>query len=698
MVNKLRINEDAFKISFIQVVPGAENEVIAELRAKCFSSGIDNFIILLALGVFDIVFICSPPEKGFDPVLTKTGLITQLKQVNRCFCFRYSGWGVKDFYSAIKEKKYVSISLMKLVSGIPMKEIQIDKLLYSGNSDDYFTFGSIGWNDVILIMTGNDLVSIINKTLTRSCDGSNVKKSYSIIATLPATDSDLDVLPIPPELSVEIMISVSPLRPILFSKDRNYDVISISGKHDFLAVPPKGISFKDLLSDIIAFRQNNVPIVYSTYTRFGLTNSNFASINDNTNTHEAYCYDDYCVIDESTLSYKDVSEIFNDSSALIVALTCNHLNNLFNNRVINDAFWDMRKYPSYVKKQGAELSEIAGRDIAITFAYNSSDLIRQGAEFRLFGTHGSIEDTVGQFTKYRGGAQKALLAIECIIDAILKAVSNNEMEWEGFVVPGGREFYVINEVIRVPYNVLWKPHTWWPIYHEIGHMIINVWEDVLRRDLPEIKVFLGRKRLHDNWFNIINEFAAETVGYKIGYGGDYSLYIYNAWKYLSQLSPDHDNISEYSVYVIRTFFVKIYDKLEKGEYNLDDLLNWDIIYDDLVKHFNYIGQTFFEDRYTSLNCFKMSRFIAALNTPIFSELYSWIKHRLQPGIEQQIHINPKTRGNSVEVISSLSEGKPWGDIVTDPDQVFSLYLKKKSHSFAESMAFIATFSAQYAIK
>lgn len=711
----------AFKMSFMQVVPGEEINVATELDSVCKDdASIEDYVILKGLGYYDIVFIFVS-KKGFDSHLSKYGLIKGIIRTSRFFCFQYelNSDDFTTFFETLRSSAFTSISLIKLSPWCEQQPDEIKKVLeYCTTRDKMkintgYAFGTLGWVDVAIIKSSDKIEDLLFDTFWSFSHKESIEiyKTYSSILIshkkLPSDDTVLkderkliDYFsqyqelsnPIHESIDAKIFITHEPGKSQSiydYWTSRNYELVTTTGRFDCCVKLVLEGSFAVFLAHLMHFRSVYQEDIESTETKLDLRfvpqDMPVASTRYRTS-----------IIN---YNFSELEETFGEAQALSLAGTINALNGLLQNKIISDAFTDLVNYFDYLIVTGKRITGSQARhEERIPFANKCSFLIKRGAELRLYGTHGTFEESVGHFTKLRGGVQKSLLAMEFLPSWIIKRVTQDRYTWSGFVVTGSREFLHLNEVVIVPYESLWKPKQWWAIYHEIAHILINNLPDLLDYDLPEIQMFLARKNIRNYWFHLVNEIAAEIIGYELGFFGDYELYMKLVWNYLTSLSPEFDKISPFSVYFVRTFFVKVYERMfVLKDMSPEDLDNYNLIYDELLKHIIEIRDKYFIPKGLSLD-FENSCFIAAENARLFKELYPWLEKRLNKFsnlLSFRCSDVELDLPNTNEVVKSIQEGRRWNGTVASPEAVLFRFLKTNDVKFEEEMAFILTFWNQY---
>jgi hypothetical protein len=347
----------------------------------------------------------------------------------------------------------------------------------------------------------------------------------------------------------------------------------------------------------------------------------------------------------------------------------------------------MLEYSNYIILAGEARKRINKTE---DFAIKVSESLRYGADLRLYGTYGRIEEVAGQFSSLRGGGQRALLAVAALPTCLMK---QKGIDWPGFIVSGTYKFSTQNCVIHVPTEALWEPHSWWALYHETAHLLIDYDSKLVNQDLKEIKLFLAHKEPRF-WLKQVTELAAEVIGYEFGFYGNFDLFMELIWNYLintlpAASSPGYDRLSSYEPYIIRTFFVFLFEEIYRKK-NLKVKVYYDDqkLYDLLLVHIEKIEKIIHTD-------FKEKQYIAAKSTVLFRELQPFAKHLYHRCNDWEIKNRPLSETSAINtnnVIDSIAEGKVWYGMIRHPEAVLYNLLIKESLTLEERVAAILTFA------
>jgi hypothetical protein len=698
----------------MQTLPGKEFHVAEGLRKACKKAGVENFIILKGFGAFDIVFILE--WKDFSQVLKDSGPIDGILKTSRSFCFEYEGGINKKFFETISEKTFLSLSLIKIKNDPQYYNYETEmKILDSHFEGDStfarFGFGTLGWSEIILIYCGKDINQVVKATLAPNMEGTirDIHKTYSLIAlnhdSLPQNHKNVrdiqEFLTASKELNVPIANDAKPWISVIsfpehcnaiynFWHDKGYDASDMVGQDDFQIYPPEGISWSQLLCDLMIFRIKFKNKIASTLTSISYKHTGKPRTGTATGKQNR---------GKPIFNYwsKDFKDTFKDSSNLLSG-AFKTLNGLSQNSLISNAFSDLKEYPDYITTTAKKFVLPA----RVNFAYQTNELLRKGAELRLYGTYGTIEENVGQFNKLRGGVHRSVDALGYLV---FKAIADVlDRKWQGFVTIGNQQFSNIHEVIMVPQEAIWNPGSWWAINHEIAHIIIDniqvkditdKFMGLMDPKLTELKLFVTQKNYASDWIGLVNEMAAEYVGYELGFYTDYDLFLKKVWGYIKSLIPKKSLAATLSMYAIRTYFVYFYERFFVGDGDRKLIGDYNYIYGDIIEHIEKI-----EGIQEDLNCEDAKKFyrdkyiVAAYYAPLFKELLPWLEKHFHPAmtdINCRRNKDELLDSNTRAVLLSLEEGIAWHDEIKYPEAVLCKLYQKKHLPFKLEIATILTF-------
>jgi hypothetical protein len=722
------IGKGAIKIACIQCIPGYEWDVQSELEILCRNNKkIQDYTFLKGVGSFDIILIYQTED--FGPQLRESGPIDHIIKSNLLLCFPFSNKTIGDLFKEIKRDAFTAFFLLKINPKLKSNYPEIEKELraYLAKNDDLHLLGSIGWSELVLVLSTNKIDRIYRYILEAgnlSYPGKNDEKLCAILKTLTFVGINyaflpgVDVLENGQEVTDGFFASQPVFNhPVGASSGVKGPIVNIStktlnlriGASNHIKAPIINISTKSIyLKEINEyFEKLQFEIAYSTgkfdisvkpikenikwskllsalvYLRYSFKDKLFA-----THTQSLFyqdCVPEIDIIDQKStpepypFDYPDLELIFGTHMASHLTNLFITLNSLNQNPLIGDLYSKMMIYPQYVY-EAAQIINPSGQFFDADdngnklFALIAGHVIRRGAEIRSYGTYDTIEEVTGRFSEFKGGCQVPLVALEVLTTRVLK--NSIKKDWYGFVtVSGDPQFSHYQEVLNVTPTSLWNPQEWWAIYHEIAHIIINKKSDLVNSQLPEIKKFLANRP--QAIFHDIVELTAEIIGFEIGMFGDLELYFGLMWDYLHNLDPY--NQTHLSKYAVRSFFIEIFnghfrnhkgvDKIEKEDFELDAL------YGKFVKHLNKI------ESHVKKEVFKGEKYyIASQNVKDLKELYPYSKLLSDKLIEldMQPDLGHLSSQNTTEVKESIFKGVIWSGNIASPQAImYHLFRKSK---------------------
>jgi hypothetical protein len=346
-------------------------------------------------------------------------------------------------------------------------------------------------------------------------------------------------------------------------------------------------------------------------------------------------------------------------------------------------------YLSYLYEIGAKIEPIPRQNLA----HGALEALRLGAELRSCGTFDSIEEVTSRFSELRGGVQRALLATEYLPGYIIGSISSN-MKWQGFVVavPTNR-FLHINQVILVPEEILWKPDRWWALYHEIGHIIVDNFKELLVNEFRN--KFMATKTNQNFWLNTLTELITEVIGFEMGFYGDYSLFFDRFWSHIKEINVMQASVIPVEFYALRSFFTYIflarfrnYDvipKITEKQFRKD----FDFLYRLFIEHLAWV-----EDALGNKQSLLLEKhYIAAQHVKNLAELYDLASY--WSDCLWRLPLSPTMRSkdtrNTKQVVESLNKGHIWWERIDCPQAIIYDLMKDDKLTFGKRMATVLTF-------
>lgn len=727
------IGKGAIKIAFIQTLPGYELDVRSELKDACEKKlhGIKKYAILKGLGNFDIILVYL--TENFDSHLRLAGPIKNILKSNVLLCYPYFKKDIKKIFNLLEENLFTVFCMLKVSSSLQERYPQInDELRKFIQSSNVSLLGSLGWNELIIMLSTNEIKEICNYiSENRSIILKNPKgkpaspvisKSLSIIGInykqLPSSRivsqglvriknhlrrnsflnrslRDSGQLAIFPTIDITAKaIYQDEIRSFL--TDQGFKVNCLIGKQDILARPDLDMTWSDILSTILFFRHQYRDKIFSTNTRISFEEplSESPKVQEDLLGTQPFDFD-----------YQELLDIFGKASASNLSNVFYTVNALLQNPLSGYIFTDMQKYPKYIMEAGKRIMETNGG--TDSFATVSTNVIRRGAEIRSYGTFETIEEVTGRFTEFRGGCQISILAIELLptvildnLNTVLKG-SPNYRGWHGFIAVSPEPMFShVNEVLNVTPEALWDPQTWWALYHEIAHIIVEKLQYLISKENPSVKSYLSYR--DDRFYDELIELCAELIGYELGFFEDYDLYLKLLWKYLIGLEKFEDlQIEEY---VYRSFFIELFteqygsnSRLSKKEKKR--FLDLDFLYHKFINHMLKIEGIINKAKRSKGHIFLDKSFVAAQNVKMFADLNAFCKDlskyirvlKLRP--DRRLISSP----NTTKIIKCLSKGEIWNGMIESPQAVLYHILKINNIAFNTRIATILSFRDQQLI-
>lgn len=698
------VGDGAICIALFQTVAGQELSVHKSLVKTCRDKEIDNYVFFKALGSFDIIMLYFTPD--FDSFIPEIGSIPGILKSNILFCYCYSDNDPNTFFNKLKKSSCIGLSLLKinpeaLKTGSWLLKAYQNHLL--SQDSDRLLFGSIGWSEMILVTTKEDVNIVAKGLLNASLAYVKTSKTPVLIKTFSVIGINYIVLPTPsvfksgfkkvqaymarvpfmertviePQNSKALPIIEVSNEPMYTHSIRKYfrkhgfTPYDLCGTKDMCFVPSTPMTWGDLLSSVMFFRNRFQDKVFSTNIRLRLDALNRVSKLKKTSLKPKLF----------SIPHDDLEKKFGKAMASSLANHFHFFNTLLQNPICGNAFKDMYLYPQYVVEKGLAFQK-GFRELA----HAAREVLKYGSELRSYGTFETIEEVTGKFSELRGGGQRALLAIEYLPRRILE---DSQILWKGFVISNpANKFLHINQVIQVPTDSLWKPQKWWALYHEIAHIFIDHHQDWVDYEHGPLHEFIAEKRFREAWIKLTMELAAEIIGFEMGFFGDYKLFFKLFWEHIEEIDT---NIFGFEHYALRSFFLELFlarftEIKEVPEVSECEFRSIDFVYDKFVQHLDTI------EGYTG-RCFPNKYVVAAENAKTVVELYSFAELLSAKILKSGLRISRQLleNRNTIQIVKKLKQGTVWWGHIDCPQAVMYHFLNPSKLSFRVRTAILLTF-------
>ncbi|MCK4816443.1 hypothetical protein KA005_11805, partial [bacterium] len=358
-------------------------------------------------------------------------------------------------------------------------------------------------------------------------------------------------------------------------------------------------------------------------------------------------------------------------------------NSLIQNNITGKAYEDVSRYPHYL------LDSLLPHKTGLDEMIGALEAFRYGCQLRAYGTYDYFEGGAGRFSRFKGGIQRVLLAMEYIPNTILK----ESIDWKGFVVSGWTEkFQTLNQVINVPSASVWSVRDWWAIYHETGHVLNNSIQGLVSSKVPAIDFWLNKnvpKSAREHWLSNLGELSAEVLGFELGFYGKFDLFMEKMWRYIGELEDIYGNLMQLYYYSFRTFFVWLfYSHFREGTISQEDFQDVDFCFKEYLSHIETIEKIIGRD-------FPDKPFKPREHAKLICSLYDFGDHlnRFINEFELTAMTSELDEPNTLAVFNSLQKGIVWPEPIKYPRAVLYKILEMENDeiSFESKIACILSF-------
>ncbi len=749
-----KIGKRAIKISCLQVRSGMEIDVSKALISACKQSDVENSFCMKGLGFYDIILMYD--DVGFDFRVSNAGPIPGVISSNTFHSFPYLGDNLSDIFNSLEASIFIGISFIKFSDDKPASheaiEKQIAEYLTNSTLKNSHVLGTIGPSEVILLLCHDNIDSIVHELsrFNRDLEILNcIDKTFSNIAInyhhLPKSQDDCKSI----DEVIKSLVTVEGFKtkitreawptvkisskPAYYKEIEEYwtndkfNIREMLGDYDFIVEPiAETLDWDIFVSYLLCFRTQFKDKINSTATSIEMNVLSSASENSNRTD---------CII-ENGKSEQGQQWVQFDMAELkaifgsVAPLLANHfysLNWRLQNPIKRKVFEDMLDYPDRIISIGRKIKEInqaynsnSGSEETLGYfnkgesleslAIRSAYAIANGSQLRSYALYGSSEPATGGFSRLRGGAQRAVKAMEYVPAYLLNRINRY---WYGFIIVEDPKFSHLNEVISVPTEALWRIEKWWPLYHEVAHIFLTR-VDWLEENNEVIKRVLWNKRSPVVWFNFLIELTAEVLGYEFGFFSDFDLFFRLLLQHLIEIDPKQKRRIPVDVYLLRTLFVEMFENSYRNKTgDFKDFDNEECIYG---KALNLIGRAekIYLDYLNGLDedsksdqrnhdnniswCFKNKEFLAARFSSTMkslSEFASYLNARMleYEASNAAFTLDRSLLNNNIdEAYKSIKEGYVWRNHLNCPEALLYKLIKEgDSVSFQTSIATILTF-------
>lgn len=363
-------------------------------------------------------------------------------------------------------------------------------------------------------------------------------------------------------------------------------------------------------------------------------------------------------------------------------------------------FWPLKNYLETVIEDGLAISNQTGGTTVESYALIIARMLSTATFLRSYGLPGNINKSYIVFSKLSGGATKSIEAIEFLPRYIFKKFRSN---WKGFIIAQDPKYSHFNNIIMIPTDSLWNPSMWWALYHEIAHVMLgnNEW---LSEDVDVIRNFLSgrQKQFRRSSHNLLEEIAAEVIGFELGMFDDIELFLELLWNHLYSIDALLDVKADYHLYLIRSFSVCLFHRVYRLRMNKKQskIFDDDILYQEFLNHIEHVEAILQANASNLCPIVKDKKFFAATNTTFFKDLLPVLEYlnnklrELEKGTNTTVRPPKKflTSSSTNKALDMIFSGQIYWDRVASPQALlYSIFKRRSELNFASNIAAVITF-------
>jgi hypothetical protein len=570
-----RVADFGIKIVLLEMQPGSEHDFIAETNGRLSALGISPGLFYRALGKYDLMLV---ERSDLSETLLKMGAVRGVLSSTELVCFPWELPGSPltpaALLSAINTP-VLGICILKLDpqalahDGVRVEQGLAENLLATQETEAFYPLGTLGWAEMVVLVprarvgqTFNDLARLASRMSGVDPERETVLKSFSLLAVAdriytdplssesePFSYSQNDPSPV-------LSLACEPGQMGTFAHELNswYEprkATSCLGRSDIRLHVHEGEWF-GFLRRVQTLRESQNEGLFST-----------AVSPVGASTPEPRLARSRPLPAIVELHPLDVQAITRQDNLGYVGSAVVHLVYSFNsfaqNPLFSETYSDMRGFMQKLVRMCKD-EELRAHEWPMD---RLTHLAWFGIQERLKGAYLAVEDSEPAYPPYRGGLQRAIVALESMIRSNLLLSGE---EWNGFVTVGHEgEFRHLNEVINLPMDEALRPERWWPVSHEMCHVLVLSKDivggnyAVLQQRLP---YFLPASQAESHRFKrSLREIETDILDFCCFFGSDWTSYRAKVLGFYQHYfnRQSIDNVDR-QIHLVRLLCVLIYSK------------------------------------------------------------------------------------------------------------------------------------------
>ncbi|MCF8083472.1 MAG: hypothetical protein K9M96_10275 [Deltaproteobacteria bacterium] len=602
LLEKWQIADGVVRITLFRILPGKELEVGRSIETLCEKMGLkqDSFRVFRLFGSYDLVFIQANASLTTSDFV-KLGTIPFITASSEYVCYKWEDrktksatFGIGEILNPILGLCFVKINPTIVQSSGLGPEVAFVEYLRNKLSKIHMV-GSLGWFEVILLLSESSLSSILNiigeelprliyRYETPEQQGSTsfffAEKTLSLIGheldvSDPKIKTNRSTVPLPKSnssggvLSINFSLSCKP-RAMGTIESEAIKHFGLRGeeKHINFRFGPRDLEFavpldkiktlNELIQKLDKFRLSNMDTLIKTYT----------DIQYNYNEHDWWIdasehsndVKGYLILEISEEEARNLVSLGPEGAA--VASSIYKYNNLVGNDIVTDAFVDILRFIEVTRKLASTAKNgltVAQRRQIIRRLRDTKDAIAQRSQ----GVYVGIEEAPFATSSSGIGIVRILKALDCFVTVILNRL---QKKWNGFVLCGDfSRFEHRDDLIVVPTDAALDVQRYWAITHETMHVL----QHISPNELSAREIFPSNKgpavsryaEVGTSFWYIVHEICAEVLDYSVCCQLDLKEYLTTIWTYLIDRIFEHHDKEQLRSYLFRSFAVICYDQL-----------------------------------------------------------------------------------------------------------------------------------------
>ncbi len=595
--NKWKIHSDLVRIILFRVLPGQEVSVGRQIEKECVSFGLSkgSFRVFRLFGSYDLAFI-QDTSKLIQSDFVQLGTIPGITGSTEYVCYNWvpAKKGSKPLFRIQQlSDPLVALCFLK-INPVLAEEVGLEAELglgqyLSGIDKNIQMLGTMGWFEIILVVSDSSLSRVLSRIgrwfprLAFQVAGDKAKVFAE--KTFTMFGHDLDVSDPPRgkqkavsiakelqqgDLEVHFSASCTPgaMTKVQNAAQKHFNLMKSEGKPKItFRLGARDLDFKlnlkdvntlnDLLKRLDSFRNNNAKDLIRTHTelQYRLELSKYwKSLKPPTDRRKTM------VLELSKADAKKLCLLGPEGAAAATAIY--QFNNLLENRLLIDAFLDMLRALTRLKREMIQQKKPltpASRLRLVTLLQYYHQAVSQRYQGAYLGVEEAPWGASFGVQPAGMGIQRILKALELFSGEVLRRYGKI---WGGLVLVGRHRAPTMEhfeDILLIPPNDALNMERHWAMAHELMHVL-----QFLDPGLCSLNILGESCKISTGPGKLLLECITDIMEFKLSCSLTIEEYLKLVWEYLAEGINDLTEQEQLESYLIRSFAVFYLAKSKAG--------------------------------------------------------------------------------------------------------------------------------------